>query len=253
MLGLAKTKQVKCCVNETLIGRSKAAMSELGWLNGVLYVISRALAKFPGRVRLYKYYLVAQPVSQGTLLPPHRGRHISVRLVVEGDPVVHAFPPPPEIIRRRYAEGAICLAAFEGASLVGYLWLLLGPYEEDEVGCWFIPMPEGKAAWDFDIYVVPRYRFGVGFLRLWDEANRYLKERGVQWTMSRISAFNAASLASHRRLGAIVVSQAVFIVLGSCQLAVTTVFPFVQLSIGARNTPKIRVYPPGDSFSLSSD
>jgi hypothetical protein len=144
------------------------------------------------------------------------------------------------------------LGAFKETSLVGYLWLLLGPYEEDEVRCRFIPMPQGKAAWDFDFYVVSRYRFGVGFLRLWDEANRYLKHRGIRWTMSRISAFNAVSLASHRRLGARVVGHAVFVVLGPCQLAVTTVFPFVQLSIGARNEPKIRVYPP-KLRGLSSD
>jgi hypothetical protein len=154
------------------------------------------------------------------------------------------FPPPLEVIRLRYEQEAICLAAFEGKSLVGYLWLLLGPYEEDEVRCRFIPMPEGKAAWDFDVYVVPGYRFGIGFLRLWDEANRYLKERGIQWTMSRISAFNAVSLASHRRLGARVVGHAVFVVLGPCQLALTTVFPFVHLSISTRSEPKIRIYPP---------
>jgi hypothetical protein len=148
------------------------------------------------------------------------------------------------VIQWRYRQGAICLGAFEGTHFLGYVWLLLGAYEEDEVRCRFIPMPEGKAAWDFDVYVVPRYRFGMGFLRLWDEANRYLKERGIQWTMSRISAFNAVSLASHRRLGARVVGHAVFVVLGPCQLAVTTVFPFVRLSIGTRNEPRIRVYPP---------
>jgi hypothetical protein len=113
-------------------------------------------------------------------------------------------------------------------------------------------MPEGKTAWDFDVYIVSRYRLGVGFLCLWDEANKYLKARGIQWTMSRISAFNAVSVASHRRLGAKVVGQAVFVVLGPCQLAFTTTFPFIQLSICARHRPKIRVYPP-HSRGLSSE
>jgi hypothetical protein len=164
--------------------------------------------------------------------------------VSEEDPVVRSFPPPLAVIRSRYKQDAICLVAFEESSLVGYLWLLLGPYEEDEVRCRFIPMPEGKAAWDFDVYVFSRYRLGIGFLRLWDEANRYLRERGIEWTMSRISAFNAVSFASHRKLGARVVGHAVFVVLGPCQLALTTVFPFVHLSVGTRNGPGIRVYPP---------
>ena len=42
----------------------------------------------------------------------------------------------------------------------------------------------------------------VGLFVAWEAASALLHERGHRWTFSRISGFNAASLAAHRRLGA---------------------------------------------------
>ena len=221
-----------------------AAVSELGWLNTIFYAVSRALQVLPVTVNLHKYYLVAQRVSEESSLPSRRGRSICMRRVHEGDPVIGAFPVPAEVIRSRYAQGAVCLAAFGGDELIAYIWLLMGAYQEDEVRCRFIPRPAGRSAWDFDVYVVPKHRFGAAFLRLWQEANAYLSERGIEWTMSRISAFNSSSLASHRRLGARSIGSAVFVSLGSCQLTFATVTPFVHVSIDRNKGPQIKVHPP---------
>jgi hypothetical protein len=87
--------------------------------------------------------------------------------IVKSD-ILQAYLADPETIRRRRCAGAICAP------------------------------PSGKAVWDFDVYVVPAYRLGYTFLKLWDTANAHLRSLGVRWTLSRISAFNAGSLSSQQ-------------------------------------------------------
>ncbi len=55
------------------------------------------------------------------------------------------------VLAYRYRQGAICLAAISEDTVVGYMWLLFGAYEEDEVRARFVP--QSDAAFDFDIYV----------------------------------------------------------------------------------------------------
>src|SRR5690606_27821891 len=96
--------------------------------------------------------------------------------------------------------------------------------------CDFRLEPAELAAWDFDIYVAPEHRMGRTFARLWEGANSYLRARGVEWSMSRISAYNAGSFKSHARLGARVVGRASFLFLGPLQLAWMSVPPYAHLS-----------------------
>ena len=54
----------------------------------------------------------------------------------------------------------------------GFLWLQIPRYVEDEVRCVYEMEPAGAAAWDYDVYVEPDFRFGKAFVRLWDAAHR---------------------------------------------------------------------------------
>lgn len=218
--------------------------TEIGWWNALLYSIHVILSRCIHRAGLYKYYLVAQPVGKKPNLPPHRGHSVQVRLVTEEDWAVKEFPRPQAAIRGRYQQGAICLGAFNNNSFVGYLWLILGSYDEDEVRCRFILRPLGEVAWDFDVYVQPEYRSSLVFARLWDEANRYLRERGVHWTLSRVSAFNRMSRDSHRRLGAIEVGSALFLAVGRRQLMLSTCRPYLHISSRSGSFPEVQVAPP---------
>lgn len=209
------------------------AIGQLGWRDGCLHVLSLALGRVSGGcVRLHKYYFVAQPVAAKAWLPGRRGAAIEVRAVGPTDPVIREFPRPPAVMPYRFEQGAICFAALKEGRCVGFLWTLLGPYREDEVRCRYVPLPEGEAAWDFDVYVAPEHRSGLVFMRLWDEANRYLAARGVRWSLSRISAFNAASLASHSRMGASRIGSAVFFSIGALQISVSNVRPRFFVSRG---------------------
>lgn len=203
---------------------------QLGWLDGSLYLLAATLERLTrGRARVHKYCFVAQAVGEARLAG-RRGSAIEVREIGPADPLLSEFPRPPQVMPYRFSQGAVCLAAFKHGQCAGFLWMVLGPYAEDEVRCRYVPLPEGEACWDFDLYVYPEHRGGLVFARLWDEANRYLAARNVRWSLSRISAFNAGSLQSHRRMGAKPLGSAIFFCAGSWQVFAGTMAPYVRVS-----------------------
>jgi hypothetical protein len=216
----------------------------LGWLDGWLYALARVLAGISGnRIRIHKYYLVAQPVAKKSWLSPHRGQSFEIRRVAEFDPLVRQFRRPDWAASYRFNQGAVCLAALKGGTLVGFLWLTLGPYQEDEVRCRYVPLPLGRSAWDFDVHVEPEYRNGIAFLRLWDEANSFLTAHQIRWSLSRISAFNSGSILSHSRMGTRPIGAATFLCIGPWQIAVSTVSPYFHFSTHAKSFPTYALNP----------
>jgi hypothetical protein len=210
----------------------------MGWVNGILYALDRLLAAVSGRrVRLHKNYIVAQPVSRKRRLPPHRGTSIEVRQVAALDPIVREFPRPDWAAPYRFNQGAICLTALHGGKFIGFLWLALGPYREDEFRCCFSPVPLGRSAWDFDIYVDPAHRNGIAFLKLWDQANGFLTEHQARWSLSRISAFNSGSMLAHARMEAQRVGVVTILSIGSWQITAATISPYFHFSTRAKSFP----------------
>ena len=215
----------------------------LGWLDGSLFMLHRFLnGTFGERVRLHRYHFVAQPVPAKPWLPASRGAAIEIREIGPCDPLLKDFPRPACAITFRFAQGAVCLAAVSRGALVGFLWLQLGAYWEDEVRCRYLPLPEGEAAWDFDVYVRPEHRGGLVFLRLWDEANRYLASRGMRWSLSRISAFNPDSRASHARMGSERIGSAMFLSFGVFQMCAATIPPRFSISWQETGVPTFALY-----------
>lgn len=209
----------------------RQTIRELGWLNGWLFALERLLAAISrGRMSLRKYYFVAQPIPAIRWLPPQRGATLEVRRITESDPIIKEFPRPKWAVPYRFKQNAICLAEFKADSCIGFLWFTLGPYQEDEVRCRYVPVPEGKSAWDFDVYLHPEHRNGVAFLKLWDEANSFLATRGISWSLSRISAFNKNSIFSHARMGAKRIGAATFLSVGPFQICSATTPPYFHLS-----------------------
>jgi hypothetical protein len=217
---------------------------QLGWLDGWLYALARALAGMSGnRIRIHKYYLAVQPVAKKSWLPPRRGQSFEIRQVAEFDPLVKQFPRPHFAAPYRFNQGAVCFVALNAGTLAGFLWLTLGPYQEDEVRCRYIPLPLGKSAWDFDVYVEPEHRNGIVFLKLWDEANRFLTVHQFQWSLSRISAFNRGSILSHSKMGTRRIGAATFLSMGRWQIAVSTVSPRFHFSTHAKSFPTYALNP----------
>jgi hypothetical protein len=213
--------------------------------NRLLGVASR------GKGRIYRYCFVAQPVANMGLAPASRSRSIAIRVVSADDALVRQFPRPAEVIAKRFQMGAKCIAAERNGEFVGFIWLKEARYDEDEVRCIYMLEPEGVVAWDFDVHIEPQFRSGRTFARLWDTANDWLREHGYRWTISRISAFNPASLSAHRRLGIRVLGTATFLCIGSWQVTLLGQAPFVHLGWRNDQVPILRLRAPPSSNSYN--
>jgi hypothetical protein len=194
------------------------------------------------------YHVVAQRVSAQPVLPPHRGRSIDVAEIFEADALGLPVERPAAVLKSRFRQGARCLMASTAGRFVGFIWFSDHAYEEDEVRCLFVPLPEGRAAWDFDVYVDPSARLGVAFARLWDEANALLSSLGIEWSLSRISAFNADSLAAHQRFDLHRVASALFLCAGCVQLTVATTWPYLHVGLTRSARPVMKVHAGRDSI-----
>lgn len=222
----------------------KDLAGQTGWVNAAWYALSRALESTSGgRVRLIKYYLMAQPLAPSAVAGKATAS-LTVTMVGSQTQYVAAFPRPPQVIRQRFDSGAICFVAANVGVFVGFLWLKERQYEEDEVRCLFLPQPAEHAVWDFDVYIEPRFRIGRAFSRLWDAAYAFMRSKDYRWTMSRVSAFNSASLRSHARLGAVRVGSAIFLCAGPMQVSLLSGAPYVHVSFSPSRRPVIKVAAP---------
>ena len=221
------------------------ALRRFGCVDGFLYAASRAFARATGgRIRLLKYYFVVQPVPRETADATNRSGRLQIAEVGPGDLLTRHFPRPPAVIARRYADGAVCLVATRADDFVGFLWLQFGSYDEDEVRCRYVMLPSDASAWDFDIHIEPAFRMSRAFVRLWDAANETLRRRNVEWTFSRISAFNPDSLRAHARIGGRPIAWALFLCWGSIQLMLAGIRPWLHLSSSEGSRPELTLHAP---------
>lgn len=215
---------------------------DVGTFNAMLYAISRLLSIVTfGHSRLLKYDITAQPVRAGEMTPPRRGRQITVVEADREQIMAMEVDRPPDVLEQRIRNGGRCLAAYKDGSLAGFQWFTLNDYPEDEVRCFFRLAPHDRCAWDFDIYVVPEWRTQPVFSRLWDKCNSILREARVEYSLSRINAYNGPSRRAHERLGAQIVGWAMFLCVGSAQLAVFSDRPWVHASLRQSRAPVLAV------------
>ena len=207
---------------ETRRGALRDLIQRIGALNAVLFVAARALERVTGgRAQFFKYYFMAQPVPREAN-PSTRATGIVVEEVREGDSRLEQFERPAAEIARRFATSSRCFAAWQGATLTGFLWFTEDRYDEDEVRCTFRVNPADRAVWDLDVHVMPRFRLGRTFSLLWESAFAAMRARGTRWTISRVSAFKAESIRAHQRLGAKRTGWAVFLLFGSFRFMLTS-------------------------------
>jgi len=225
-----------------MVSSLRETRRRMGGPNAVLYVLGRLLARASAdRIRLIKYLIVAQPIGAAQLAAMRPDPNVVVALTPRDSELVDAFPRPIGVVRRRFDSGALCFSALVKNTFAGYIWLRHDAYEEDEVRCTFVLDDPSRSVWDFDVYVEPKYRIGRTMARLWSAVDHYLGERGIAWSFSRISAFNPDSLAAHTRLGIVPCHSAVFVVMGSWQLAFLPQRPYVHLSTSERQRPSLRL------------
>ena len=221
------------------------AVRSLGVADGLLYLASRVFERISfGTIRLLRYRFIAQPIGYSAATVMRADSATIVLPTPPESPLVAAFPRPPQVLRRRYEGGAECFAAMVRTAFAGFIWFQRVAYEEDEVRCRYVLAAPERCVWDFDVYVEPRFRFGRTLARLWHAVDTHLAKQGIQWSFSRISAFNANSIAAHTRLGIVDCGSATFLCVGALQIAVLSTPPFMHLSFSSRHRPSIRLSPP---------
>lgn len=217
---------------------------EFGVLNGVLYLLSRILTLFSKRVCFIKYYIYCQPVDLKCFPSQRRFKNISVFEITSDDKNSRLdFPSrPQEVIDQRFQQSARCFVAYKNKIFNGFLWFVKDRYTEDEIRCRYVLHPTGSLVWDFDVYVEPKARLGGTFLKLWSETFNVLDREGVNWSLSRISAFNMNSLRSHEKLGAYKVGSVAALSIFSLQILFTTFKPYFSVTVSA--CPDVHVFVP---------
>lgn len=209
---------------------------QLGLINAGLYLFNRFFAHFSIPVRIIKYYFVVQMIHKERNLPRNRGKNLNSKVITNFNLYNLPCPRPDSVIKDRFDQGAVCLSVHRGDEFAGCFWFIKNNYQEDEVRCKYHLISD-DSVWDFDVYVEPKFRLSPVFLKLWDDASEHLLKDGCLYTFSRISAFNPMSLASHKRMGAETVGFAVFLCLGSVQVMMSNLFPFVHVSINSQSFP----------------
>jgi hypothetical protein len=180
---------------------SFTTLQMLGLAGLASYAAARLAAK-AGVLGYNRYSLVAVPVSGMPAMP--RGFRVQqLDLEMLGG---HEIDVLPEVQAARFAQGLICLGAFNVRDeLVGVNWVGTEPFIEDEVYVRF-SVPE-NAGWDTGLWVKPQHRLGRGFAALWAGTAEWLQARGRLWSMSRIADYNLPSILSHKRMGAVTVGH----------------------------------------------
>jgi hypothetical protein len=224
-----------------MLAKLISPFQEFGFFAGALYVVDRLLQRFSSSLRLHFYELVVQPLAEAPLLPSNLARSVEIREIRSSDPEIALMPARPDIKESRFKQNAICLGAFRKGVLIGHIWFCFHTYEEDEVRCTFV-LPEGnQAVFDFDLYLFPEHRMGLGFAGIWDGANKFLRSRGVKFSFSRLTRFNLASRRAHMRLGAQRVGRLFVLQAWRVELMVATVAPYLHLSLGTRNRARVKL------------
>lgn len=226
-----------------MFNRLAGPFREFGLAAGLLYLVGRALRAISPRLNLYVYELMVQPIPDAPLLPERLSKGMEIRPITRGDPEIGLMPARPEIKESRFDQGAICLGAYRKGTLIGYLWLCFDAYDEDEVRCRYLLSPPGKAVFDFDLYIFPEHRMGLGFVGIWNGVNEYLRTRGIDFTFSRLTRYNLPSRRAHAHLGWRRVANAVFLQAWGLEVSFATIPPFVSVSVRRSGRVELRLSP----------
>ena len=223
-----------------MFSRLRGKVRSLGWRDSLLFTIDFVLRRVSlGSAKLIKYYFVAQPVAAHPTSTPRLSGSTRMYLTMTRDAIICQAPRPPQTLQSRFEQRARCVVAERAGELAGFIWLCPDCFHEDEVRCVYSWAPGPAAVWDFDVFIAPPFRMSRVFARLWNHAHDLLAKEHVRWTLSRIDAFNAGSLAAHRRLGARVVARGWFLVVGNMQITFSSVSPHWHVSMSDADAPSL--------------
>ena len=226
-----------------LFRKAISPIRTFGWLAGSLYIADRLMRRVSPRLGLYVYEFMVQPIGGKPLLPPNLRKNLTTKEIRRGDTDLEKMPVPAEVREARFRQGARCIGAYRKGQLVGYSWYCAERYAEDEVRFTYELTEKNTSIFDFDLYVLPEHRAGLGFLSVWHCVNELLAPAGVRYTFSRLTRFNLASRRAHAHLGWKRVGTAAILEVGSLQFFATTLPPFLCFTWKDSRRMKLRLRP----------
>jgi hypothetical protein len=223
--------------------RVSSPFQEFGWLAGSLYVVDRLLGLLSPRLRVFVYEFMVQPIGGKPLLPAGLSKGLTFEEIGRGHPDVALMPATDEIKRLRFAQNARCLGTYRRGELIGYLWFCRDRYEEDEVRCTYVLAEPSASIFDFDLFVMPKHRLGIGFLGVWHGANQMLAPQGIRYTFSRLTRFNTASRRAHAHLGWKRAGSGVFLKFWEVEIMFATLAPYIAFTHRSDQRVTLRLSP----------
>ena len=222
-----------------MLDRLASPFTQFGPLGGTCYLIDQLLLRLPGKLRLYVYDFMVQPITGEPLAPERLVSKLEIKEIVQGDPELERMPPPQDIIQSRIDQGAFCIGAYAKGEVAAYIWFREGCYLEDEVRCEYVLAPADASVFDFDLYVYPKHRLGLAFIGLWSGANQLLYDKGIRHSFSRLTRYNVASKKAHDHLGWRRVAGAVTLKLGRVELMFASTRPYLAWSWSPSSIPRL--------------
>ncbi len=226
-----------------LLQKVAGPFREFGPVAGLLYAIDRVLLSISPRLRLQVYEMMVQPIPDRPLLSEKMRAHVEIREIPRDAPEIALMPVRPDAMAARLRQKTVCLGAFRKGKFIGYMWFSHEKFEEDHARCTYLLTPPEHSVFDFDFYLFPEHRLGLGFVALWNGANEYLRARGIRQTYSRLDRFNLASRRAHDHLGWKRVGQVLILQLWTVELMLADMRPFVNLSLRTSSRARLTLRP----------
>lgn len=161
------------------------------------YYLQRLVAHVP-HLMWRDYQLIAQPRTSLPAMPKDYSVRIAHQRLLRL--LRHDFHLSSAMLLWRRQQNMQPLLALRHDVPVGLIWLTDQPFEEDEAPLRFHPPVGG--AWDTGLYILPSERHRRAWAALWAGVAQWMHARQLDTCYSRINRANAASLASHKRMGA---------------------------------------------------
>lgn len=229
-----------------MLKKMQASINLSGWWVTFAYILHRLLKKISSRSGCFLYYIYEQPlqIKPKVLTKRPLSKRTTYHWFETFDQSQTDLPRPVAVLKERFTQKTTCLLVKQDEELAGCSWFSYKEYNEDEVRCVFDFSNLLKHVWDYDIYIVPKYRLSRLFMRMWSEAEEKLTSNGYSHSLSRITAYNISSIKSHERLGAIKISWICFFNLFGMQLMFSPMAPYIHLSLTKKSIPRVKIGQP---------
>ncbi len=209
----------------------RADIRQMGFPGWLSYSAGRLLQRISGgrlKFAVVDFYL--QPMGESFRKLPAPTSSIRVEPIGREQMDPEQFERRADVLDTRVAEESVCIAAMRNDELMGFMWLHFGVFHDRDLELLLKAGARQDLAWDFDMFIKPKYRLGPTFARLWSEAQTQLLHRGCTGTLSWVRLENGASRRAHARLGATLMGRAALLSLGRYQLTVSTIRPWLAVS-----------------------